>query len=100
MGLNTPERFKGKEAFYEKMVRMFVKDLPAQWSDFDTAAADIEATKKFVHTIKGVAGNLDAKAIYQSAVDFEASLRANQPDAELYRKFIDACDELKNALPA
>jgi HPt (histidine-containing phosphotransfer) domain-containing protein len=100
MGLNTPERFKGKEAFYEKMVRMFVKDLPAQWADFDTAAADLEGTKKFVHTIKGVAGNLEATAIYQSAVDFEASLRANEPNAALYQKFIEACNDLKNALPA
>jgi len=100
MGLNTPERFKGKEAFYEKMVRLFVKDLPEQWADFDTAVADIENTKKFVHTTKGVAGNLDARAIYQCAVDFEASLRANQPDAELYRKFIEACNDLKNSLPA
>jgi len=100
MGLNTPERFKGKEAFYEKMVRMFVKDLPEQWAGFDAAAADMENTKKFVHKIKGVAGNLDARAIYNSAVEFEASLRANEPDAELYRKFIEACSDLKNSLPA
>jgi len=99
MGLITPERFKGKEAFYEKMVRMFVKDLPAQWADFDTAVADMEGTKKSVHTIKGVAGNLDIQSVYQSAVDFEASLRANEPKADLYQKFIEACDDLKNSLP-
>jgi HPt (histidine-containing phosphotransfer) domain-containing protein len=95
----TPAKFKGKEAFYEKMVRMFVKDpLPQQWLSFDEAVADVENTKKLVHTIKGTAGNLDIADVYQSALQFETSLRNGTPDKELYQALVDTCDALKKSL--
>jgi HPt (histidine-containing phosphotransfer) domain-containing protein len=100
LAIVTPDKFKGKEAFYEKMLRMFVKDpLPAQWPSFDDAAADAENTKKLVHAIKGTAGNLDIADVYQAALRFETSLRGGAPDSELYRALIDTCDALKNSLP-
>jgi len=96
----TPAKFKGKEAFYEKMLRIFVKDpLPQEWPSFDQAVADAENTKKIVHTIKGTAGNLDITDVYQSALQFETSLRNGTPDKALYQALIDACDALKNSLP-
>jgi HPt (histidine-containing phosphotransfer) domain-containing protein len=99
LAIVTPAKFKGKEAFYEKMVRMFVKDpLPAQWLSFDQATADVEATKKLVHTIKGTAGNLDIAGVYQAALQFEASLRNGAPDEGLYRALIEVCDALKKSV--
>jgi len=99
LAIVTPTKFKGKEAFYEKMLRMFVKDpLPEQWLSFDQAVADIENTKKLVHTIKGTAGNLDIADVYQSALRFETSLRNGAPDKELYQALIDVCDALKKSL--
>ncbi|MDR0330942.1 MAG: Hpt domain-containing protein [Chitinispirillales bacterium] len=99
MAIETPARFKGKEAFYEKMLRKFVDMLPAQWANFDDAVADMENTKVSVHTIKGTAGNLDATEVYQCALQFETSLRNNAPDKYLYQMLIDACDALKKSLP-
>jgi HPt (histidine-containing phosphotransfer) domain-containing protein len=99
LAIVTPAKFKGKEAFYEKMLRMFVKDpLPEQWQSFDSAVADAENTKKLVHTIKGTAGNLDIDDVYQAALRFEASLRNGAPSEELYVALIEACDALKKSL--
>ena len=97
MDIEIPARFKGKEALYEKLVKMFIKDLPGEWSAYGAAIADMENTKAFVHKIKGVAGNLDSKDIYEAAVEFELSLRADAPQEELYNKFIAACDTLKKS---
>jgi len=100
MGIVTPERFKGKEAFYEKMLRLFVKDLPEAWASFDDAVKDVEGTKTSVHKIKGVAGNLDLAEVYQCALQFESSLRGGEPDKYLYQMLIDACGDLRKSLPA
>ena len=99
MGIEVPARFKGKEALYEKLIKMFVRDLPQEWSAYDAAIADMENTKAFVHKMKGTAGNLDSKEIYETAVEFEKSLRDNAPQEELYNKFTAACDALKKSIP-
>jgi len=95
----TPEKFKGKEAFYEKMLRMFVASLPENWPSFDAAVEDIENIKVQVHTIKGTAGNLDVMEVHQCALQFETSVRNGQPDKFLYAMFVDACADLKKSLP-
>jgi HPt (histidine-containing phosphotransfer) domain-containing protein len=95
----TPDKFKGKEAFYERMLRMFVKDLPNNWPDFDSAVEDIENMKVQVHTIKGTAGNLDVMEVHQCALQFETSMRNGEPDKFLYRMFVDACNDLKKSVP-
>jgi len=94
----VPQRFKGKEALYEKLLKMFVKDLPDEWSGYEAVIADMENTKTFVHKIKGVAGNLDSKEIFEAAAQFESSLRNNTPDKELYNKFTASCDALKKSM--
>lgn len=100
MAIVTPAKFKGKEAFYEKMLRLFVKDpLPAKWPDFDQAVADAETTRKLVHTIKGTAGNLDITDVYRAALQFETSLREGAPKSDLYQALINACEALKQSLP-
>ncbi|MCL2219026.1 MAG: Hpt domain-containing protein [Chitinispirillia bacterium] len=99
MAIVTPEKFKGKEAFYEKMLRLFASSLPESWPSFDAAAADLENIKVQVHTIKGTAGNLDVTEVHQCALQFEASVRNGQPDKFLYAMFVDACNDLKTSLP-
>ena len=99
MSIETPAKFKGKEAFYEKMLRLFVKDLPESWPDFEAAVEDIENVKVQVHTLKGIAGNLDVTEVYQCALQFETSMRNGEPDRFLYHMFVDACNDLKKALP-
>ena len=99
MNIETPAQFKGNEAFYEKMLRKFVNDLPAAWPPFDDAAADIESMRAFAHRIKGVAGNLGLNEIYQSAQQHETALRENKPSRELYQTFANACDAFRIAMP-
>jgi HPt (histidine-containing phosphotransfer) domain-containing protein len=99
MEIKTPDKFKGKDAFYLKMLRMLVRDFPDEWKSFDAVVADMENSKTYIHKIKGAAGNLDMKPVYESAVAFEASMRNNTPDSGLYKAFIDACEDLRNSLP-
>jgi len=96
--MEVPARFKGKEVLYDKLIKMFVRDLPVEWSAYSAAVADMENTKAFVHKIKGTAGNLDSKEIYEAAVEFEGSLRAGAPQEELYNKLIAACDAVKKSV--
>jgi HPt (histidine-containing phosphotransfer) domain-containing protein len=97
--IKTPDRFKGKDAFYQKMLRLLVKDFPETWKAFDDFIADLEGAKSYVHRLKGAAGNLDMTPIYETAVQLEASLRNNAPDSGLYQKLIETCDDLKKSLP-
>jgi HPt (histidine-containing phosphotransfer) domain-containing protein len=98
LGIKTPAKFKGKEAFYEKMLGLFVKDLPDTWATFDEVVTDIENMKALVHKIKGTAGNLDIMEVYQCALQLETALRNNEPDRDLYQMFIDACSYLKQSI--
>lgn len=99
MAIVTPDKFKGKEAFYEKMLRLFVKSLPESWPDFNAAVEDMENMKVQVHTIKGTAGNLDVMEVYQCALQFETSLRNGEPDRFLYNMFVDACNDMVKSVP-
>jgi len=96
--MEVPARFKGKEVLYEKLIKMFIKDLPAEWSPYSAAIADMENTKAFIHKTKGTAGNLDSKEVYTAAMEFESSLRADAPSEELYNKFVAACNALKQSV--
>ena len=98
MGIEVPARFKGKEVLYEKLIKMFVKDLPAEWSSYSGAIADMENTKAFIHKIKGTAGNLDSKEIYEAAFEFEKTLRDGAPQEEMYNRLIAACDAVKKSV--
>ncbi|MDR2579184.1 MAG: Hpt domain-containing protein [Chitinispirillales bacterium] len=98
MDIEIPVKFKGKEAFYEKMIRLFVKDLPDTWPSFDAMMGNTEEMKTFVHKTKGTAGNLDITEIYQCAAQFETSLRNDEPDADLYQMFVDTCTVLKRSV--
>jgi HPt (histidine-containing phosphotransfer) domain-containing protein len=91
-------QFKGNEAFYEKMLRKFVNELPAAWTPFGDAVADMESLMAFVHKIKGIAGNLSVNEAYQSAQELEIALRDDKPDVELYRAFTEACDAFREAM--
>ncbi|MDR0307660.1 MAG: Hpt domain-containing protein [Chitinispirillales bacterium] len=98
MGIEVPARFGGKKELFEKLVKMFVRDLPPEWTDYTAAIADMENTKALVHKIKGTSGNLDLKGVYEAAVAFEGSLRNNAPDKELYIKFTEACDAVRKTM--
>jgi two-component system sensor histidine kinase/response regulator len=71
------------------------------------AAAEIAAfgpermaeSKRLVHTIKGVAGNIGAKRIYQTAVALEAAFNAGGEFAEPLVQFADALAECVPLLP-
>lgn len=78
-------RVMGKETLYLNMLRMFVA------GQADTSAhirallvqGDTATAERLAHTLRGVAGNIGASALQQSATALELALRAGDPLATI-----------------
>ncbi len=70
-------RFNGKRELYYRSLFKFVRELPEQDAPFsyyqspDTA----DEARRYIHTIKGVAGNLGMTTFYNAIVEFEKVLK-------------------------
>jgi PAS domain S-box-containing protein len=81
-------RVAGKEDVYLSILRKFVADRQQTGTALDAAltAGDRNAAIHVAHTLRGVAGNIGAKAVAAAAAALETALRANRgDDAELER---------------
>ena len=91
------KRFGGKAERYLKMLRSFalgleIDDTPMEIA-FSEERAKESATK--IHTIKGVAGNMGATALYDALVAFEITQRKGRPDPSLYNNIWRCMRETK-----
>ena len=91
-------RFGGKRALYDKALRSFVELLPNEWESFESAVQNKEETAKEIHKLKGVAGNLAENEIYKCTVEFEESLRSENPDKVIYDKLVTVCKIVKRRI--
>jgi len=91
-------RFGGKRALYDKALRSFAELLPNEWESFESAVLNKEETAKEIHKLKGVAGNLAENEIYKCTVEFEESLRSENPDKILYDKLVTVCKIVKRRI--
>ena len=91
-------RFGGKRALYDKALRSFAELLPNEWESFESAVQNKEETAKEIHKLKGVAGNLAENEIYKCTVEFEESLRSENPDKILYDKLVTVCKIVKRRI--
>ena len=77
------QRLGGKQPVYERMLRSFIDDLagmPAQLSLL-SAAGDMAAAARLLHTVKGLAATLGMRALAVAAADGERALaRATTPE--------------------
>jgi len=80
------KRFGGKADRYMKMLRSFAIGLEIDDTPMETAFSEERAEESAakIHTIKGVAGNMGAMALYEALVEFEKTQRAGLPDQSLY----------------
>jgi CheY-like chemotaxis protein/HPt (histidine-containing phosphotransfer) domain-containing protein/two-component sensor histidine kinase len=83
-GINTElgaERVGGNIKFYRKLLLTFVENNAKVIHEIRTAfsAEEDETALRLAHTLKGVAGNIGAEALQDSAAELEAALQ-QQPD--------------------
>ena len=85
-GLDTKDgllRVAGNARLYVKLLRQFVEQqesAPARLAEALTAA-DHATAERLAHTVKGVAGNLGARAVQAAAADLERAI-ADRSDAD------------------
>jgi two-component system sensor histidine kinase/response regulator len=101
-------RVLGKERIYLSLLRRFAtgqKETPSLLAEA-LAAGDREAAERIAHTLKGVAGNIGAIPLQESATRLEAALRGDAPreDLEALReetlsRLSDLVDRLDRDLP-
>jgi two-component system sensor histidine kinase/response regulator len=87
-GLNTSDgllRVGGNKKLYLKLLRQFVAqntDAPGQIAE-QLRTGDRATAERTAHTVKGVAGNLGAKAVHAAAAELEKAIRANSAPTEM-----------------
>ncbi len=105
-GLDTTDglmRVAGNRKLYWKLLRQFADeqaDAPARLSQL-LAAGDMPAAERLAHSVKGVAGNLGARAVQVAAGELEKAMAdRHEPGAiePLRSRFARALDELLGAL--
>jgi HPt (histidine-containing phosphotransfer) domain-containing protein len=79
-------RFAGKYELYQKTLRKFAGDIAANGIMEPAKARATEAAElqKYVHGLKGVAGNLALTTAYQLLVEVEQSIKDGTPDYAKY----------------
>ncbi len=94
-------RYKGRQAFIEKLLATAVSshvDSP-QKLRAAAVAGDVEAIRFLAHALKGIAGNLDARALFEQAIATENQAKAGAEDAAtLALALADATDALLTLL--
>jgi HPt (histidine-containing phosphotransfer) domain-containing protein len=91
----------GNESLLSKMLGKFVTEFehaPEEVAKL-CSANDLKSAKMKVHTIKGISGNLGLQAVYECATKFDAELRSERYDAELFEEFSKlvklSCEEIQ-----
>jgi two-component system, sensor histidine kinase and response regulator len=105
-GLDTKDglsRVAGNRKLYLKLLRQFIDQQgPAAVQITDALARnDAELAERLAHTVKGVAGNLGARAVQQAAARLEKAIATKSPAAELtpvLNQFSSLLDDFSNRL--
>lgn len=69
-------RLRGNKKIYKTLLLAFQKDKTLEQLKEQAARGDLAAAATSAHTLKGVAGNLSLKALYECALQAEAALKA------------------------
>lgn len=77
------QRYRGRNAFIAKLLRSVRDASPTKVAELESAAqsADFDAIGFVSHSIKGIAGNLDAASLSELAHEVELAARNRDPGA-------------------
>jgi two-component system sensor histidine kinase/response regulator len=75
-------RVGGNQALYRKLLSRFRDSQETAVEDIQAAlgAGDVETATRLAHTVKGVAGNLGAEALYRAAAALEKAIKEGQKE--------------------
>ncbi len=78
-------RFSGNRRLFMQLVRQFGQDYAGAAREIRAALArgDMKAARQITHTLKGLAGNLEATAVLAAAQELEAAFRPGEPGPDL-----------------
>ncbi len=95
-------RVAGNARLYDKLLRQFAENNAGTAARIGTsiASGDLPAAEAATHALKGVAGNLGAKALHAAAAQLEAALRSRAPAAEIQSLHAATAAALDALLPA
>jgi HPt (histidine-containing phosphotransfer) domain-containing protein len=79
----------GNESLLSKMLGKFSNEFESVSSELTEllASGDIKSAKMRVHTIKGISGNLGLQALYECATKFDAQLREDNYQEDMFQHF-------------
>lgn len=94
------EKLCGDGRLYARLLLGLKRTLAVPQPEYETAIAgeNIAETAHFIHTLKGLAGNLCVTGLFRVASDFEEELRTNRNGREEYEKFRKACADVYSEL--
>ena len=95
-------RLGGDIKLYERLLVSLKKILASPQPEFDFAIAseNISETARFVHTLKGLSGNLSVPELFRLTAEFNDTLRDNQPDRSKYEEYRTMCASVYSELEA
>ena len=66
-------RLEGDQALFNEVIQLFLEDCPAQLTVIKAAidSGDAEGLRTAAHTLKGAAGNMSAKKLFEAAMTLE-----------------------------
>jgi HPt (histidine-containing phosphotransfer) domain-containing protein len=96
------KRFAGKYELYVKTLRKFAADLAEKGITEPQKAFAMEAEelRSYVHSLKGVAGNLALGTAYEMLVEVEQSIKEGQTDFVKYEKLYVYLPDLARRIDA
>lgn len=72
---NGVKRFFGNASLYEKYLRKFEEDQNFELAQKAMKSRDYEGMLKYIHTLKGVTGNLSMTELFNSCSELVAAIR-------------------------
>lgn len=78
----TMKRFLGNEAMYLRLLGMLPKDTSVEDLGLALSAGDLRGAFEAAHTLKGVAGNLGLRPLYEAVEAIVGPLRRQEEDCD------------------
>lgn len=93
------ERLGGNKDLYKKLLGLFIAEYQNMdevlWKMVDSQ--DIDSIQRYVHTVKGVAGNLGADNLFKVSEELNLNLKQGEFDSHLLEVFIEELNKTVNS---
>lgn len=104
-GVNITEgiiQFGGKSDTYYRSILSFASDLNLEFLNYDdfVCSENFKENAKFLHTVKGVSGNLSIEEIFRSTILLERNFLNGILDRNCFQEWVETCTQVKQAILA